>query len=190
MSSRPAIHEDIDASVVHKIADGDVAAFEEFYDASIGVLYSLGQRILQHPEDVEELIQDVFTKIWQDASHYDPSRGAPLAWAIMITRNRAIDRVRSNARRFNLQEAAAREAESSVTEAEPTRSAERAESSRAVHDSVASLSPEVRETIELAYFGGLSQSQIARKLSIPLTTVKSRIRTAMVRLRQTLKSYA
>ncbi len=187
MSSRSAVHGEIDASIIHRIAEGDALAFDAFYGASVGVLYAMGMRMLQHPEDVEELLQDVYMKIWQDAGQYDARRGAPLAWAITITRNRAIDRIRSNARRSNLQDAAAKETDPAVA-APPA--ADHAESSRAVHDSVSSLAPEVRETVELAYFGGLSQSQIARKLSVPLTTVKSRIRTAMTRLRQTLKPYA
>ena len=183
---------EIGPDVVRRIAGGDVAAFEQLYDAFSGILYSLGVRMLERREDVEELLQEVFTKIWKEADHYDPRRGAPLAWAITITRHRAIDRIRAINRRLHLKVAAQEEASGDSTAPIPTpmQAAAKAESARVVQESLKELADEVREIIELAYFGGLSQSQIAERLALPLTTVKSRMRRAMIQLRHTLRSYS
>lgn len=181
----------IDPAVMRRVAEGDSAAFERVYDAFSGILYSLALRILERPEDSEELLQEVFLKIWKDAADYDPRRGAPLAWAITITRHKAIDRIRATARRLRLYETAEAEAKNSPAAIpQPLSDAEHSESARAVRQSLDHLPPEVRQSIELAFFGGLSHSQIAAKLSLPITTVKSRIRRAMMQLRQSLKHYA
>jgi len=183
--------DEIDPAIMRRVAEGDSAAFERVYDAFSGILYSLALRILERPEDTEELLQEVFIKIWVDAADYDPRRGAPLAWAITITRHKAIDRIRSTTRRLRLYEAAQAEAKNSAPSVpQPASDAEHSENAKAVRESLGLLPPEVRESIELAFFGGLSHSQIAERLSLPLTTVKSRIRRAMMQLRQSLKHYA
>jgi RNA polymerase sigma-70 factor (ECF subfamily) len=176
--------------VIRRVAEGDSVAFARVYDAFSGILYSLALRILERPEDTEELLQEVFLKIWRDAEDYDPRRGAPLAWAITITRHKAIDKIRSTTRRLRLYEAAEAEAKnSSVPLAQPASDVASSENAQAVRESLGRLAPEVRESIELAFFGGLSHSQIAARLSLPLTTVKSRIRRAMMQLRQSLRHY-
>ncbi|HET7237587.1 MAG TPA: sigma-70 family RNA polymerase sigma factor [Terrimicrobiaceae bacterium] len=182
--------DEIDPAVMRRVAEGDSAAFERLYDAFSGILYSLALRIIERPEDTEELIQEVFVKIWRDAADYDPRRGTPLAWAITITRHKAIDRIRSTARRLRLYEAAEAEADNSFVIPQPLSDAEHSENAKAVRESLGHLTPEVRESIELAFFGGLSHTQIASRLSLPLTTVKSRIRRAMMQLRQSLRHYA
>ncbi len=183
--------DEIDPAVMRRVAEGDSVAFERVYDAFSGILYSLALRIVERPEDTEELLQEVFLKIWRDADEYDPRRGAPLAWAITITRHKAIDRIRSTTRRARLYEAAEAEARNdSAPLPQPVSDAEHSENARAVRESLGHLAPEVRESIELAFFGGLSHSQIASRLSLPLTTVKSRIRRAMMQLRQSLRHYA
>jgi RNA polymerase sigma-70 factor (ECF subfamily) len=183
--------DEIDPAIMRRVANGDPVAFERVYDAFSGILYSLALRILERPEDTEELLQEVFVKIWRDAAEYDPRRGAPLAWAITITRHKAIDRIRSTTRRLRLYEAAEAEAKNNSTPVpQPVSDAELSENARAVRESLENLAPEVRESIELAFFSGLSQSQIASRLSLPLTTVKSRIRRAMMQLRQSLRHYA
>ena len=189
--NRPGDNQDeIDPAVMRRVAEGDAAAFERVYDAFSGILYSLALRILERPEDTEELLQEVFLKIWRDAEDYDPRRGAPLAWAITITRHKAIDKIRSTTRRLRLYEAAEAEAKnSSVPLAQPASDAASSENAQAVRESLGRLAPEVRESVELAFFGGLSHSQIAARLSLPMTTVKSRIRRAMMQLRQSLRHY-
>ena len=189
MTSHFASKDEIDPALIRRVAEGDHAAFERLYDAFSGILYSLALRMLERPEDTEELVQEVFTKIWSDAVHYDPRRGAPLAWAITITRHEAIDRIRATARRMRVYEAAEAK-HNPPTGAQPAVEAAQSQSANAVHDCLGTLPMEVRETIELAFFGGLSHTQIAQKLSLPITTVKSRIRRAMMQLRQSLKAYA
>ena len=191
MISAAASKDEIDPALMRRVAAGDFQAFEQVYDAFSGILYTLALRMLERPEDAEELLQEVFAKIWRDAADYDPRRGAPLAWAITITRHKAIDRIRATTRRLRLYEAAAEQARDNPGSiSEPARDAELSENAKAVRDSLGSLPPEVRESIELAFFGGLSHSQIAEKLSVPITTVKSRIRRAMMQLRQSLRGYA
>jgi RNA polymerase sigma-70 factor, ECF subfamily len=190
MNSPGANQDEIDPAVIRRVAEGDAVAFERVYDAFSGILYSLALRILERPEDTEELLQEVFLKIWRDAEDYDPRRGAPLAWAITITRHKAIDKIRSTARRLRLYEAAEAEAKNEAAALpQPLTAAESSENAHAVRESLGRLAPEVRESIELAFFGGLSHSQIAARLSLPLTTVKSRIRRAMMQLRQSLRHY-
>jgi RNA polymerase sigma-70 factor, ECF subfamily len=190
MNSPGANQDEIDPAVIRRVAEGDSVAFERVYDAFSGILYSLALRILERPEDTEELLQEVFLKIWRDAEDYDPRRGAPLAWAITITRHKAIDKIRSTTRRLRLYEAAEAEAKNDPAALpQPVTDTESSENAQAVRESLGRLAPEVRESIELAFFGGLSHSQIAAKLSLPLTTVKSRIRRAMMQLRQSLRHY-
>jgi RNA polymerase sigma-70 factor, ECF subfamily len=190
MNPPGASQDEIDPAVIRRVAEGDTVAFERVYDAFSGILYSLALRMLERPEDTEELLQEVFLKIWRDAEAYDPRRGVPLAWAITITRHKAIDKIRSTTRRLRLYEAAEAEAKNnSVPLPQPVNDAESTENAQAVRESLGRLAPEVRESIELAFFGGLSHSQIASRLSLPLTTVKSRIRRAMMQLRQSLRHY-
>lgn len=184
---------EIDAAEIRRVAEGDREAFARIYDVFSPRLYPLARRMLKRPEDAEELLQEVFSKIWKDAADYDSRRGAPLAWAIIMTRNKAIDRIRASTRRHRLNEEAGVEAQTHPSMSGPRSpgvEAEHAEEAQAVRGSLAELPADIRETIELAYFGGLSQSQIARELSLPLTTVKSRIRSAMSRLRESLGRFA
>lgn len=191
MNSPTAPTSVIDAELLGRVSRGDIPAFEQLYEAFSGPLYSVALRILERPEDAEDVLQEAFSKIWNEAHHFDPRRGAPLAWAITITRHKAIDRIRSLSRRLKLTEDAGTNAQ--LTEsgpAQPGLQTEQREAAAAVKDSMAGLPSDVREAIELAYFSGLSHSQIAHKLSLPITTVKSRIRRAMQQLRQTLKNLA
>lgn len=186
MTAPDSSHDEIDPAVIRRVAAGDTRAFERLYDAFSSRLYSLALHMLQKPEEAEELLQEVFAKIWKDAQAYDPRRGAPLAWAITMTRHKAIDRIRSTTRRLHLYEAAGQETGEAATAPDASAETESHEEASAVRASLAALPADVRETIELAYLGGLSHSEIAKKLSLPLTTVKSRIRRAMTHLRQTL----
>jgi RNA polymerase sigma-70 factor (ECF subfamily) len=177
-----------DADVIRRIRAGDRAAFLEFYDRYAPLLLSVAARVLGERREAEDVLQDVFTQIWHKSAGYDAQLGTLSSWAVTLTRNKAIDRVRASTRRRRLIEEIAISADQ-VEEA-PAPSAnellygrERAERIRAALNE---LSSEQREVIELAFFAGLSQSEIATRLAQPLGTVKARIRRGMLRLREQL----
>jgi RNA polymerase sigma-70 factor (ECF subfamily) len=177
-----------DAEVIRRIRAGDQAAFLEFYDRYSPLLLSVAARVLGDRREAEDVLQDVCTQIWHKSSGYDAELGSLSSWAVTMTRNKAIDRVRASTRRRRLAEEMAISAE--APEEPPAASAnellhgrERAERIRAA---LQDLSSEQRQVIELAFYSGLSQSEIATRLAQPLGTVKARIRRGMLRLREQL----
>jgi len=174
-----------------RLAAGDAESFRRVYRAFSPPIYSLLFQMLGRPEDAQDLLQEVFAKIWTDAANYDALRGAPLAWAITIARFKAIDRIRSNSRRARLREAL--ETDAGARTATPAPGADREVFSRedatAIASALRELPDDQRQAIELAYFRGLSQSEIAGHLDQPLTTIKGRIRRAMDNLRASLKGH-
>ena len=135
MNPPGASQDEIDPAVIRRVAEGDTVAFERVYDAFSGILYSLALRMLERPEDTEELLQEVFLKIWRDAEAYDPRRGVPLAWAITITRHKAIDKIRSTTRRLRLYDAAEAEAKNNcVPLPKPVNNVEHPEKHQPVHE--------------------------------------------------------
>jgi RNA polymerase sigma-70 factor (ECF subfamily) len=178
-----------DAELIGRIRSGDRAAFLSFYDRYVPLLLSIAARMLGDRREAEDVLQDVFARIWQRSSGYDPELGSLASWAVALTRNKAIDRLRASSRRRRLVEEIALSAE--TVAAEPAASAneqlvgrERAER---VRSAMSELSSDQREAIELAFFGGLTQSEIATRLNEPLGTVKARIRRGMLRLREQLE---
>jgi RNA polymerase sigma-70 factor (ECF subfamily) len=173
-------------SVVQKIAQGDQAALASLYDSTNRLAYGLILRVLGDASSAEEVLLDVYTQIWRQAANYDISRGAPMAWLMTIARSRAIDRLRSGwqdrQRKEPLDALNDRETEAASPE-EATVASER---QKFVRTALGTLSPEQREVIELAYYGGLSHSEIAVKLNQPLGTVKTRTRLGMTKLREAL----
>ena len=177
-----------DAEIIRRIRAGDRGAFLQFYDRSAPLLLSLAARILNDRREAEDVLQDVFTQLWQKSSGYDAALGSLTGWAVALTRNKAIDRIRASTRQRRLIEEIAISAET-VGEAaaapvnEWLHGHERAARIRAA---LAELVPEQRQVIELAFFAGLSQSEIATRLDQPLGTIKARIRRGMLRLRDQL----
>lgn len=173
-------------SVVQNIAKGDQAALASLYDSTNRLAYGLILRVLGDASSAEEVLLDVYTQIWRQAANYDTSRGGPLAWLMTIARSRAIDRLRSGwqdrQRKEPLDTLNDRETEAASPE-EATVASER---QKFVRQALGSLSPEQREVIELAYYGGLSHSEIAVRLNQPLGTVKTRTRLGMMKLREAL----
>jgi len=181
---------ELEMELLRRIGQGDTESFAQLYDRYSGILYSSAFRILNQQEASEDLLQEVFIQIWEKASLYDPSRGKPLTWAITLTRNRAIDRLRSSQRRIRLKEEIEREAELADFLADKS-SAEQitlSEKHRLVHHAVEQLAPDQREAVELAFFSGLTQTEIADKLQAPLGTIKARIRRGMMKLKELLKA--
>jgi RNA polymerase sigma-70 factor (ECF subfamily) len=193
MPTHPAGVLSPDSALVARAAAGDERALGDLYDRYGGLAYSLACAIVGEHADAEEVVADAFAQIWRSASGFDPARGSVAAWVATIARTRALDLVRSRKRRARVLEEAAvvtDEGETFVlapsTEASD-RGAEMTEASAIVQRSLADLPAAQRTVIELAYFGGLSQSEIAAKLSEPLGTVKTRMRAGMEKLRQALR---
>lgn len=164
-------------ALLNRVSHGDAQALGEFYDLFAGLVNGLALRILRDRSDAEDVVQEVFVQAWRQAARFDAARGTPEAWICTITRSRALDRLRRRAVRR----------EDSTDEPPASGTAPRAEEALAVRAALGTLSADQRLALELAYYEGLSQSEIAERLGQPLGTVKTRIRTAMLRLRGVLQ---
>lgn len=183
-----------DADLVLRMAQGDEQALSQLYDRFGRVLYAVAFRVVNQQADAEEVVMEAFSQAWREAPRFDQSRGSVAAWLTMMTRSRALDLVRSQSRRERITDTAAREepaAGPAMSAGFPTPgvSVIDEERRRAVTQALASLSPPQREAIELAYYDGLSQSEIAERLKEPLGTIKTRMRLGMQKLREALRPY-
>ena len=175
----------IDQSVVRRIVQGDRSALAELYDRYSTAVYSLACRIVGSA-DAEDVTQEVFTQAWKQAARYDETRASAVAWLLNMTRTRAIDRLRANRTRLKFAGDPAR------IEAMPdggTGAEQRAiddERAVRVRSALEGLAAAQRQVIELAYFGGLTHGEIAERLGEPLGTIKTRIRTALIKMRGAL----
>jgi RNA polymerase sigma-70 factor, ECF subfamily len=171
-----------DILLIERIVARDQAAVGELYDRHCRLLFGLILRIIRDRGEAEEILQEVFVLVWTRAETYNVSIGPPAAWLVRVARNRAIDRLRANNVRLRAIE--------SVPEPEPVENPESrarvSEQRRAVARAVESLPPDQRVLIEQAYFLGLTQSELAERFKLPLGTVKTRIRTGMLALREQL----
>ncbi len=174
------------AGLIRAAAQGDQAAFSRFYDLTNRPVFSLVLRVLGDHGAAEEVTLDVYLQVWRQAGGYNPDRGTPIAWLMMMARSRAIDRLRSAS--YTRRETESLEDAFAIAAGgeDPEEASLLAERRRMVRAALATLSPEQREVIEIAYFSGLSQSEIAEKLGLPLGTVKTRIRCGLQKLRQCL----
>ena len=170
---------------------GDQAALGEFYDASSRMVYGLALRIVGDPAAAEEVTLDVYTQVWRQAAAYSAERGGPSTWLMLLARSRAIDYLRSQVRRSQEREQSL-ETVASVHHpaASPEASALETARRETVQAALTQLVPEQREAVELAYFKGMSHSEIAANTGQPLGTIKTRIRLGMLRLRDLLQPYA
>jgi RNA polymerase sigma-70 factor, ECF subfamily len=173
-------------ALIKRVADGDQSALTSLYDSTSRLVFGLILRIVGERATAEEVLLDVFTQVWRQSSAYDTNRGAPLAWLMTIARSRAIDRLRSGKHDAQGKESLDAIGDVSATTASPEENTVNAERQRLVRSALDSLSPEQREVIELAYYSGLSHSEIALKLGQPLGTVKTRTRLGMMKLRDML----
>ncbi|HEY3153367.1 MAG TPA: sigma-70 family RNA polymerase sigma factor [Candidatus Binatia bacterium] len=175
--------------LIQRAAAQDREAFSQLYDQYSSLVFSLAMRMLRAQSDAEDLLQEVFMQVWRQAGSYSQERGSPEAWIINIARSRAIDRLRSIRRRdrsFVLtDDPAAVESPDNVESA-----AGESEAKLAMNSALANLPESQRKVLELAYFDGLSQSEIAERLSEPLGTVKTRMRAGIQRLRGVLGTRA
>jgi RNA polymerase sigma-70 factor, ECF subfamily len=178
------------ALLLPAVARGDLGAFEELYDRYSPVLYALLLRIVGTPEDAQEVLQEAFVKAWTDARAFDPGRGTEVAWLVSIARNRGIDRIRSRKTRSEREGEAAAEISaraSRVVNAEGPERLALEQQRRAVRSALGELPEPQRIALELAYFNGLSQTQIAERLQEPLGTIKTRMQLGMKKLRERLR---
>lgn len=175
--------------LIRQVANQDREAFSQLYDRFSSLVFSLSMRILRVRSDAEDLLQEVFMQVWRQAKSYSVERGSPEAWIINIARSRAIDKIRSIRRMeksFVLTEDPARAESTENVES----SAAESEVRLTMNSALATLPEAQRKVLELAYFEGLTQTEIAAKLSEPLGTVKTRMRSGIQRLRDILGTQA
>jgi RNA polymerase sigma-70 factor (ECF subfamily) len=176
-----------DVELLHAVARGDEAALARLYDAYRVILFGLLVRILNSREEAEDILQDVFIQVWRRAKDFNEKRGRPFTWLVTLARSRAIDRLRLLGARQRLVKGAAQEHTDTISDAlsDTIKVAQK----EIVQRALAELPEEQRHTLVLAYFEGLTQSEIATKLKAPLGTVKTRMRSGMIKLRTLLGSH-
>jgi RNA polymerase sigma-70 factor (ECF subfamily) len=179
----------LDSELMERISKGDTLAFAEFYDRYSALLFSIAAKVVGDLQEAEEILQDSARLVWERAPLYDPTLGRPLSWAVVITRNKAIDRLRTLQRESK---AIARITEQAAADflaqgRKPPSEAIGSEDCNILRRTLVSLPAEQRIAIELAFFTGLSQTQIAAQLGQPLGTIKARIRRGMLAMRDALE---
>ena len=173
--------------LIRQTANQDREAFSQLYDRFSSLVYTLAMRMLRMSSDAEDLLQEVFVQVWHQANRYSEERGSPEAWIVNIARSRAIDKLRSirrMERSFILTDDPAKAESSDNVES----SAAESETKLTMNSALANLPEAQREVLVLAYFDGLSQSEIADRLKEPLGTVKTRMRSGIQRLRDLLET--
>ena len=177
------------AALIERMAGGDQSALAALYDATSALVHGLALRILHDQSAAEEATIDVYMQAYRLASHYDPGRGAPTTWLLTLTRSRAIDCLRRGAMRQRHETSLELAETLPTSEPNPEAWSTATEQQQIIQKALATLSPEQRQVIEIAYYEGLSHSQITARLGLPLGTVKSRIRAGMLLLRDLLQPF-
>lgn len=187
---RPDERSAADARILRRMAAGERDALAELYDRFSRPLYATALHILNDAAEAQDVVHDVFLALWEKASVFAAERGTAFSWAATLTRNRAIDRLRSRRRRAELLErslpADLGYAESEGAAASAEEAAGQRDQARVVRAAVAALPQEQKRALELAFFGGLTQQEIAERLQEPLGTIKARIRRGLAKLRGSL----
>jgi RNA polymerase sigma-70 factor (ECF subfamily) len=170
-----------DAELIHSVARKDERAFAALYDQYSSILFGLMLRILHSRAEAEDVLQEVFLQVWQQAPSFDASRGRPFTWLVTLARSRAIDRLRATGSRERTAQKSGEEAPR-VEEEAADDALLREEQGEVVRRALAELSEEQRSTLLLAYLDGMSQTEIAEKTGQPLGTVKTRTRAGLKKL--------
>jgi RNA polymerase sigma-70 factor (ECF subfamily) len=181
---RPEPAQENDVELLKAIVARDEVALAQLYDRYRVILFGLLMRILNNREEAEDVLQEVFLQVWRKAEDFDEDRGRPFTWLVTLARSRGIDRLRSLGARERVAEASARAVPEEVSDA--AADAFKSEQRGIVSDALAKLPDEQKRPLMLAYFDGLTQSEIATHLGAPLGTVKTRMRTGLIRLRELL----
>jgi len=179
-----------DNVLVRRVCGGDVRAFEALYDRYCRLVYSIALRALSDPNSAEDVVQEAFFRLWERARQFDGSRGPFVAWLIGVARNRAIDERRRQSRRLRVEAPGIVEQDllADTEGTDPCLAGVVTEQREAVRGALATLPVEQRFVLELAYFQGLTQQEIANALGHPLGTVKTRIRLGMRKVRSALEA--
>jgi RNA polymerase sigma-70 factor (ECF subfamily) len=172
-----------DTALLLRVANADRDAFEQLYHRYVRSVFGLALRRLRDRAQAEEVTQEAFTAVWRSAESYRPERGSAGGWLYTVARNAILDRMRRNARA----DTSAELPELASPDGGPDEQAEQAYTAWRVHRALEELNPNEREVIELAYWSGLSQSEVANFLGQPLGTVKTRTRSALARLAEALE---
>lgn len=184
----PSADRQAEAELMRRVAARDHRAFTELSEKYSALIFSTAFKVLNHYEDTEDVMNEVLATIWKKAGTYHPKKGSLVTWICTTARNRSIDRVRSVQRRSSLYDRFEEKIEGDAPEARTTgrELLYLSDARHVLQSAVVELSPEQREVIELAYFEGLTQKQIAERIDSPLGTVKARIRRGVERLRVTI----
>ena len=178
-----------DEELMERLYFRDLQAFRALYQRYGNLVYSASLRVVRDTQIAEDMVQEIFLRIWRKPDAYVAQRGRFVTWLTSVTRNRAVDEVRSRNRRFRHETASPEEQErefAAPDSNDPALTAELSDQRRLILAAMSGIPSEQREVIELAYFGGLTQQEIAERLSQPLGTVKTRIRLGMQKLRSAL----
>jgi RNA polymerase sigma-70 factor (ECF subfamily) len=177
-----------DAELAAALAAGDLNALGDLYDRYGGLAYSVALRILGDSGRAEDAVQECFIKLWQNAASFDPGRGTLRTWLMTSVRNRSIDFLRGRAAHERREREIPASLEAAGSGADPWREVSRSLEREAVRDAVAALPAEQRQVVELAYFGGYTQTEIAEITRVPVSTVKGRMRLALEKLHSFLQA--
>jgi RNA polymerase sigma-70 factor, ECF subfamily len=177
-----------DATLVSRLLQKDVGAFEELYDRHSRIVYALVVRILQQSPTAEEVVQDVFLQLWRNAAQYQVARGPFVPWLLTLARNRALDHLRLKSERQRRREDQTEELPAISQAPEYEKALDEKRRAERVRSLIGTLSAPQKKAIEMAYFEGLSHSEIANALHEPLGTVKSWIRNGLLRLKEGLQT--
>lgn len=169
---------------LQRASTGDAEAFADLYDLTSARVYGLARRVLRNPAQAEEVAQEAYLEIWRTSPRFDPARGSAISWMMTIVHRRAVDRVRTEESRNAREERDHRQTHlpgyADDTTSDIAFASIAAERVRAV---LSLLPPPQRETLELTYFGGYTNAQVARLMDVPIGTVKSRLRSGLAQLR-------
>jgi RNA polymerase sigma-70 factor, ECF subfamily len=182
----PGAPADADAQLIFRLASGDREAVAELYDRHAPRVLGLAYRILRNSSDAEDVVQEVFSQAWRSAPRYEAARGTVAGWLLIMARTRAIDRLRSRQARPDSGGEPAADTLPAEAASYPDRLIADEQAAR-VRQALIALPHDQRAALELAYFEGLTQTEIAERLQAPLGTVKTRIRTALATLRRSLQ---
>ena len=187
--TRPAEYAELDdPDLVALIAQGDQQALSELFGRFSGMLLALSRRVLHDAEEAEDILQEVFLQVWNQAGRYDRSRSSVSTWLVLITRSRSIDRLRSRQVKERTANTLQQESRGLHTSPEGRRNVLHDQRRNRLREELAHLPAEQRQVLELAFFSGMTQSEIANSTGIPLGTVKTRTLLAMKKMRHALQS--